>query len=788
MFEWNAIDLHTHTVVGVTRDKGKDNVNFSYQLFQKAISDHDLKLVAPTNHNVIDLANYLLMKYVGEIQDCNVLLGVELDSTLSMGSPIHIAAIVEQDLLKNIDLANYINSTTEKKKNSEDAEIIYKDSEIVDLFIDNNLLLIPHGDKDRGIFRDAGPEKVEEALKKIQEGFFRICDSRSNWKLEQVKKVIFEMDENSLDDFGGVLFSDNRDWNNYDKFFRDFYMNAEPTFQGLIHAISNPTKRFCLRKEIKRNNNYISKIVFMNKNANSQILQGEICLSPYLNCVIGKSGSGKSLLKHMVEKKLDRNPMENEDYAFADNTEVKIYNENGIELDCNNINITVGKNIYAEIIKATTSKENEDLYSIAKDLNPDFESKEKFNLYISSYKKRIDEYCDLSNGIKGDKILLTQKIVNFNSNVNKLKNLSAVSVFPVKSIPEKNNMYTSEEVERFGKADLTEFIKEIEIYKGKYKVDLVKKISELREIVNLAKLDMKTVYYEDLLENKKVNVFNKAVNAVNTRISSQAFEKSKITLAIPSDIEEIVSLVKKIYLSEIKESVFDLSINLDEINSRKGINVDQSVVVEEVIPEEELKNISEKENKIFSTHGKKGHLTNRIYNLLDINDSKSLIKKYLEIGVIDESGNWSFKSTFEPETTIFFDGNDVKKLNPGSIAKKYIEVYFNDRVMNDKYSLVLFDQIENDVDKPFIAGPIKELLEKTKGYTQTIVITHDPIVAVNADPNNYIECTKTENGIIYRNFVAESQLKDELKTISEIVDGSKSVIKKRYEIYEGENV
>ena len=38
MFEWNAIDLHTHTVVGVTRDKGKDNVNFSYQLFQKAIT------------------------------------------------------------------------------------------------------------------------------------------------------------------------------------------------------------------------------------------------------------------------------------------------------------------------------------------------------------------------------------------------------------------------------------------------------------------------------------------------------------------------------------------------------------------------------------------------------------------------------------------------------------------------------------------------------------------------------------------------------------------------------
>ena len=70
---------------------------------------------------------------------------------------------------------------------------------------------------------------------------------------------------------------------------------------------------------------------------------------------------------------------------------------------------------------------------------------------------------------------------------------------------------------------------------------------------------------------------------------------------------------------------------------------------------------------------------------------------------------------------------------------------------------------------------------------QVIIVTHDPIVAVNADPINYIEATKdSDNKITYRNFVPESSSFDELKTIAKNVDGSIAVIKERYEIYRGE--
>ena len=52
-----------------------------------------MKLMAATNHNIIDFTNYILMRHLGKISNTNLLLGVELDSTLEIGTPIHIAVI-----------------------------------------------------------------------------------------------------------------------------------------------------------------------------------------------------------------------------------------------------------------------------------------------------------------------------------------------------------------------------------------------------------------------------------------------------------------------------------------------------------------------------------------------------------------------------------------------------------------------------------------------------------------------------------------------------------------------
>ncbi len=154
-----------------------------------------------------------------------------------------------------------------------------------------------------------------------------------------------------------------------------------------------------------------------------------------------------------------------------------------------------------------------------------------------------------------------------------------------------------------------------------------------------------------------------------------------------------------------------------------------------------------------------------------INDNKS--------GISDD---------FDVTVQILFDGQDVNELNPGTIAKTYISIYFEEEIKGGKNNVILFDQIENDVDKPFISDVLRELIEDTKGYVQIIIVTHDPIVAVNADPTNYIECIRDKDKFYYRSFCPECDDRDELNTIAKNVDGSKEVIKNRYEIYGGENI
>lgn len=788
---WYPIDLHMHTVPGITRDKGKDIVNFSYTLFEQVLNKYKFGLMAVTNHNIIDMKNYILMKYIAKIHKTNMLMGVELDASLNMGAPIHIATIFNNnDFQMNYKASKEINQLTNYKKESNKKEIIYEDSEIISLLNQYDVLLIPHGDKDRGVFRNACPEQVEEALKKISEGFIRIFDSPSKWKMEKIKNHLDLLSKEDLDEFGGVLFSDNRDWNNYEKNFRDFQMNAEPTFRGLVHAITNPTKRFSKRDEIGINTNYISKIKFINSSKNSRIQEGEIELSPYYNCIIGKSGSGKSLLLHLIKKNLIRDTNLDDSYHFAEHTKVEFYNEKNQLLNCESINIGVGANLFDKIITASTTKEANDLYKVVNLLNPNFEKNKLFNSFCMDYKRKINVFYLITTSIKTKKESLTTTLIQYFDNIQKLSLLNEIKTFSVDSLPDYERQYSENIIDEFAKyIDYIERLKEISaLYKGKYSEGLNLKIKEVETIFKIVNQDIICINSVDDVEKKKIQIINQSINKINGARSRQASEKSEIIHSIPSNRKEIVTLIKKIYIDKLIINDFDFSISNEKVNSTNIISKDETIKVREYFDDDYFTKVNIRDNDIFKTHGKKGMLTEKLYNMTDKTESLNIIKKYLEVGVIN-NGKITFEDTFKPKVTVLFDEQDVINLNPGDISKKYISLYFKERLLENDNKVILFDQIENDVDKPFINDTIKGLIEDTKGNVQLIIVTHDPIVAVNADPNNYILSIKdNDQNIKYRNFHIESSVNDEIKTISDVVDGSKNVIKRRYEIYKGENV
>lgn len=199
MKEWNAIDLHMHTVSGMTRDKTKDNVNFNYVLLQNVLEKYQIKLMAVTNHNKIDLVNYILMRHIIKLNNSNILVGVELDTDLKTGAHIHIAAIFEEKFEENYKVMKEIDDSVCVK--SSEKEICFSSDEIMSILGNYNVLMIPHGFKDKGVFKNAGEEQILEALKKVREGFIRIFDSPSDWKLAKVKKFLSDINESNLDKF-----------------------------------------------------------------------------------------------------------------------------------------------------------------------------------------------------------------------------------------------------------------------------------------------------------------------------------------------------------------------------------------------------------------------------------------------------------------------------------------------------------------------------------------------------------------------------------------------------------
>ena len=270
--------------------------------------------------------------------------------------------------------------------------------------------------------------------------------------------------------------------------------------------------------------------------------------------------------------------------------------------------------------------------------------------------------------------------------------------------------------------------------------------------------------------------------------SRQASEKTEIFQKLPNYRKKIIELIKKIYINKLLISNFDFSINNEEINSTNIISKDKTIKVIEYFDDDYFKSVNIKNNSIFKTRGKMGLLSDSFYDLTNKDEALDMIKKYLQVELVSKEGI-IFEDDFKPNVKVLFDEQDVVNLNPGDISKKYISLYFRERLLENDNKVILFDQIENDVDKPFINDTIKDLIEETKGNVQLIVVTHDPIVAVNADPNNYILSVKDEEQKIhYRNFKIESTINDEIKTISDVVDGSKNVIKRRYEIYKGESL
>ncbi len=789
---WNAIDLHMHTFVGIDGRGEKDTVYFTYQIFEEKIRNHELKLIAPLGHNKIDLVNLLLCQYLCKINGCNVLPSVELDLKVETIDDLHCIFIFNENLIKMMKLEEYI---LEKVNEGKLKKYIRFDSDnIVEILNTYDVIMIPHGDKDRGYFQDANEENIKSALVKVKEGFIHAFDSFgvSKWKLEKVKSFIESKEYKELvDDFKGVMFSDVHNWNEYDQRFHNFYMNAEPTYRGLLHSISGAENRFSIKSFIPQKSNYISKVVLTGTNSRKRIESTTLYLSPGYNCIIGNSGSGKSLLIHLIKKALNCGDFnQKDDYKDYSLTKVELYDENSRLIAPNKLSIQTGDSLFKWIIGDDINNEAATLF--AQKIKKDYVPRCLLNTRIDEFKNNVNIFVKLlkrSKKLKGDIIESFIKLTQNTIQYNKLKETKTFDIGKIDSVEKKYESIT-DELFNTDNISLNQIEEHLSGYDGKYKTKFNERINKLKEIYNLIHLDINSTKADIDVMQKKYNLVTDTLKNINKGISTNSKTKSDLESSIPKLVTSLSSNILELYKNNAKIENQDLRFddsNLKKINTKLN---ERNVSIEEIFDNSQVKKYDYKSELLFKLFGKKGGLRSRKlnYDLTNSKECKELITLYYKSNIFDgDEISWKDNSTIVTKSIIMFDGQNVEELNPGSIAKKNVEMYFEDEIQKNNPSIVVFDQIENDVDKTFISTTIRDEIQKTKDKAQLLIITHDPIVAVNADPTNYIECRKEKGKIIYRNFCPESNERDELQTIADIVDGSKNVIRKRYQIYEREN-
>lgn len=787
---WHAVDLHMHTCVGVTGD-GKSDVikNFTYENYLKSLKECDIELAAITNHNHIDLTNYIICRYLAKKIGINILFGVEIDTeTEKTKRNYHFVAVFDESLNNCIQITDFIENKTNEKKL--DGKVRYNSSEIVELIKYYNVVIIPHGNKSKGLLENATEDEIKEALKKVKEGFIRVFDTRpSEWKLERIKNLIDEGIYPSIDDdFGGVLFSDNRDWSNYKNIFHNFYMNAEPTFKVFLHSITNPTERFSIKELIPAAKPYISKITIRGTNENSKIQNCDIDLKSGYNCIIGKSGSGKSLLHYLIKTRLINNELIEENYGFAKDCEIHFYDKSGNEIEKGSINIAIGEKIFDKIITASETKNDTDMYKVIKVLKKDFIECRKYNSYTSKYKKLLADYYDFNDENKKTSDFLKSEFNDVVAKIEQLNSLHDISSFEIKTPEDNAPEYDESSLKNLNiiYSNISEIRSKILYFKEpiKSQLSILLKTFEDEYLKQLKNIHIKNLNIQ--YSNKKKSIVRKAIKDVNKDISTNATKKSDLNNSLPNGLNKLAKDLVKNYINCKAYSLFDFSISVDEMNLEEELISGQGIVFTEKVDATAIKFLDIKSNSLFNSRKITKKLTNSILDMSRKDEAKLAIDTYLNCGIAKDALEKTFDN-LKPSVEVYFDGQSVKQLNPGNIAKKYIEVYFENELANDKNAVILYDQIENDVDKEFICSTIVKLISEMKKKVQIIIVTHDPIVAVNADPVNYVEAQKDDKGFIkYRSFAPESTKRDELMTIARNVDGSKKVIKERYEIYRGD--
>ena len=818
--EYSKVSVHNH--FGDENSERKidelfnKEIKFNYSEAIKSIelaSKNNYNLLAFTNANVILVPQYFAIKKIAKELDINVVPGVELNIIDSTNTKIlHLVVIFDSKSNLYLISEKLNNIISNNKKN------YITIPQLVDLILEEKVILIPHGIKQSRLKRSAAdnPEQFKEIISMTDAIPIIIEDNKSYHKETLKLKLEKELSEKEnlwLDKLTNISCADRQSFDDVDD---PTYIWGGNTFNDLYFSVLMQGSRIKRKNDIINKPNYISKIEINEKNVNAQIKKSIINCSHGLNSIIGRSGSGKTLLLNAIKKALTNNNLTTKTSGISEYNE--IYKDVSILLyDINDNPITInqnwkvfeGDNLYNKILQVYSS----DKTKIISELNLKVDDvlfksiMEKFSENISNYIKCQLQLLEYNSYLKS-------MIANLSSNIkfleenNTLENTNINYFVDSKLENEIHNTLNNINICDSDLKEINSIISNLSNYSKKYKISkLEDNLSAIRQTFNKT-INLYILKYNKLYLNYKIkyekqsSVYN-VIKNYNSKLGKKIEEILIKKQENMNTIERIKHLLIDFYTVKGKCNLIPLevsklkdSLKLEKNNLSKLItgNINLNISYDD------LKNVFS--NNIGSSNNKINQSKFKNIKSVDLTNYTSLLE-FLKIFIEEKyefpiNINLNYNNYIECKIELknsFGKFENIETMSAGELSKTYISNMLEQQINNGGSNLIiLFDQPDNSLEKKFILEELVSKIDKLRNKYQVFITTHEPLLVVNADSNNIIQAendkiaVSSNNNICYKNlsFIEETESKEKMvNIIAALVDGSYDAVKERNKIYGG---
>ncbi len=604
-------------------------------------------------------------------------------------------------------------------------------------------------------YNDIVCDKTEEELNKIKEDITNKIKNKDS-KLTKEEQILYDYTLKYGSYFAYFCFSDWHNAHTYDPKINNFIFGSlDYAFESFEMATLDPISRIIKSEDIKIEipTTLLSKVSFK---INGQIK--EIKFSPGLNAIVGKRGSGKSLLLSVLKNLYDKNDKEGAIKKY------KSLNISDIAAkDRSNIDISLGSlNSISFLSQDTITKIFE---------NPD-NAQEQISKYFPNIKgielKKLKEIIIVGEKIKP----YDENYKNLTSNILSLKKFSDYEYSKMKELSEIDIKLNFKNIID----EIDELIKNIEILN-------LNATNIINEKNNFNKLKIKYIKMIELYNSLIVNTNNK-IEEINSRKTNNQITIKQNTI----DINNALQVIKENFTILLNLKKFKYLLSKFEIKN-PPVEIYQKnkylFITYYNIPEDIKYEIESMVLKTISRASTINDIDNYVNNI----ETKKLNSSYTSI--IDELKRILNKDIFKPKKEFYQIQNDtinykeeiknvnelneyIKKGNlinltnasPGTKSVAYLDMLFD---LEDK--ILVLDQPEDNIDNDYISNYLVPNIKKTKKIKQLIFVTHNPSVAVYGDAFNYIYVVNDGKNITYTNYIIERN-EDKEKLIN-ILEGGR---------------